>query len=79
MTAAIAPPTDLIVSSVGPSNSFRPWTSSSPSVATVDANGNVLDQKQLKALGKMLKKADKELFKAITDAKHHVTINAIQQ
>lgn len=44
-------------------------------VEIVDANGNVLDKKQLKALGKTLKGGEKELFKAITDTKHHVTID----
>jgi RHS repeat-associated protein len=43
-------------------------------VEIVDANGNVLDKKQLKALGKTLKGGEKELFNAITDTKHHVSI-----
>lgn len=43
-------------------------------IQIVDANGNILDKKQLKALGKTLKGGEKELFKAITDTKHHVTI-----
>jgi RHS repeat-associated protein len=46
-------------------------------VQIVDTNGNVLDKKQLKALEKTLKGAEKELFKAITDEKHHITINAM--
>lgn len=36
-----------------------------------------LDKDALKALGKSLKGGEKEFFKAITDPKHHVTINAI--
>ncbi|HEX6649014.1 MAG TPA: RHS repeat-associated core domain-containing protein [Pyrinomonadaceae bacterium] len=43
-------------------------------VEIVDATGNVLDKKQLKALGKTLKGGEKELFNAITDTKHHVSI-----
>jgi hypothetical protein len=39
-----------------------------------DANGNVLDKKPLKALGKTLKGGEKELFNAISDTKHHVSI-----
>lgn len=46
-------------------------------IVIVDSNGNQLDKDALKALGKTLKGADKELFNAITDTKHHVTINAI--
>lgn len=46
-------------------------------VEIVDANGNALDAKQLKALGKTLKGAEKELFNAITDQSHHIKINAI--
>jgi len=44
-------------------------------VGIVDANGNTLDQKALKALGKTLKGGEKELFNAITDSKNHVTID----
>jgi RHS repeat-associated protein len=48
-------------------------------VEIIDANGNALDKNQLKALAKTLHGKDKEFFKAITDTKHHVTINAIQK
>ena len=44
-------------------------------VGIVDANGNALDQKALKALGKTLKGGEKELFNAITDTQNHVTID----
>ena len=43
-------------------------------VQIVDANGKLLDKKQLHALGTTLKGGEKELFKAITDTKHHVSI-----
>jgi RHS repeat-associated protein len=47
-------------------------------VQIVDASGNVLDKNQLKALGKTLKGGEKELFKAITDTKNHVTIDTVR-
>jgi RHS repeat-associated protein len=47
-------------------------------VEIVDADGNVLDKNQLKALGKTLKGGEKELFNAITDTKHHVTIDTVR-
>jgi len=46
-------------------------------VIIVDAKGNKLSNKDLKALGKTLSGGDKEIFNAITDTKHHVTIHAI--
>jgi hypothetical protein len=46
-------------------------------IVIVDTNGKALDKDALKALGKTLKGAEKELFNAITDEKHHVAINAI--
>ena len=48
-------------------------------VEIVDANGNVLDKKQLKTLGKTLKGGEKELFNAITDTKNHVTIDTVRK
>ena len=49
-------------------------------VVIVDENGNALDGKALKALGKSLKKkkAEKQLFNAITDQKSHVKIETVK-
>jgi RHS repeat-associated protein len=48
-------------------------------VQIIDANGSVLDQTALKALGKTLKSGEKELFNAITDTKNHVTIDTVRR
>ena len=49
-------------------------------VQIVDADGNVLDKKALKNLGKSLSnKREKELFKAITDTKNHAVINTVRE
>lgn len=47
-------------------------------VEIVDDKGNVLDKKALKSLGKTLKGGEQELFNAITDTKHHVTIDTVR-
>jgi RHS repeat-associated protein len=47
-------------------------------VEIVDSQGNIIDKKGLKALGKTLKGKEKELFNAITDEKNHVTIETVQ-
>lgn len=47
-------------------------------VVIVDKSGQALGKKDLDALGKGLKGGDKELFKAITDTKNHVTIETVQ-
>ncbi len=48
-------------------------------VQIVDAKGNVLDKKALKALGKGLSGGEKQLFNAITDTKNHVTIDTVRR
>src|SRR6185369_11709939 len=53
--------------------------SQSNKIQIVDANGSLLDKKQLKALSKTLKGAEKQLFNAITDEKHHVTIDTTRR
>jgi RHS repeat-associated protein len=47
-------------------------------IGIVDSQGNAVDKKGLKALGKTLKGGEKELFNAITDTKNHVTIETVQ-
>jgi RHS repeat-associated protein len=48
-------------------------------VQIVDDKGNVLDKKALGKLGKGLKGAEKELFKAITDEKNHAVIDTVRE
>ncbi len=48
-------------------------------VEIVDAKGNVLGKGALKALGKGLKGAEKELFNAITDDKNKATIDTVSR
>lgn len=45
----------------------------------MDANDQALDKKALKALGKTLKGVEKQLFNAITDTEHHVTIDTVHK
>jgi RHS repeat-associated protein len=47
-------------------------------VVIVDKSGQALGKKDLDALGKGLMGGEKELFKAITDTKKHVTIETLQ-
>jgi RHS repeat-associated protein len=58
--------------------SFQVQLNSTNKVEIVDAKGNALDKKGLKALEKTLKGSEKELFKAITDTKNHVTIDTLR-
>lgn len=46
-------------------------------VVIINEIGEGMSKDELKQLGKTLKGKDKELFNAITDSKHHVTIHAI--
>jgi hypothetical protein len=48
-------------------------------VQIVDSRGNTINKKDLQALEKTLKGAEKELFSAITDTKNHVTIETVQR
>lgn len=53
--------------------------SQSSKVIIVNKDGQALGKKELDALGKGLKGGEKELFKAITDTKNHVTIETVQK
>jgi RHS repeat-associated protein len=59
----------------GSLSSFTVAYNSQNKVVIVDANGKELDKKALKSLEKSLKGFEKELFKAITDEKNHVSID----
>ena len=47
-------------------------------IEIVNKDGNVLNNKELKALGKTLMGGEKELFTAITDSKNHVSIETVR-
>ena len=59
--------------------SFQVSLNKQNKVVIVDANGKELDKKALKALEKTLKGGEKELFKAITNTKNHVTIDTVRR
>jgi RHS repeat-associated protein len=56
--------------------SFNVKLNKSGKVQIVDENGKTLSKKELKELGGKLDGKEKELFNAITDKKHHVSITA---